>query len=283
VVPRGRRFRRWARVGRAFRVFLPARLREQVPRPGRRPRVPRRRAPAREALQRVLVLEGCVQQAVTPEVNGALRALLERQGIEVITVRRETCCGSLALHLGQGEEARATMVRNLDALAPYLDGLDAIVSTASGCGVTVKDYGRLLADMPAHAELARRVASLTVDVAEYLKSLDVEWSRDQPFERVAWHAPCTLQHGQRVRGAVESLLTGAGYELVPVRDPHLCCGSAGTYSILEPELSATLRERKLAALCEHAPEAIATANVGCQLHLRAAADVPLLHWLQLLR
>jgi glycolate oxidase iron-sulfur subunit len=283
VVPRARRFRRWVRVGRAFRWLLPARLREHVPRPGRAPRIRRRNTPAREALQRVLVLEGCVQRAVTPEVNGALRQLLERHGIEAITVRREACCGSLALHLGHGEEARATIVRNLDALAPYLDGLDAIVSTASGCGVTVKDYGRLLADMPAHAELAARVAALTVDVAEYLKSLDAEWSRGQDFERVAWHAPCTLQHGQKVRGAVETLLSGAGYDLVPVRDPHLCCGSAGTYSILEPELSATLRDRKLDALCEHAPDAIATANVGCQLHLRAAADVPVLHWLQLLR
>jgi len=216
-------------------------------------------------------------------VNAALRALLERQGVDVVTVRGETCCGSLALHLGQGEEARSTMIRNLAELAPHLDGLDAIVSTASGCGVTVKDYGRLLAEDAEHAALAARVASLTVDVAEYLGGLDVEWARDPAIERVAWHAPCTLQHGQRVTGVVETLLRGAGYELVPVQDPHLCCGSAGTYSILEPALATSLRDRKLAALGAHAPQVIATANVGCQLHLAAGAGVPVLHWLQLLR
>jgi glycolate oxidase iron-sulfur subunit len=231
----------------------------------------------------VLLLEGCVQQVATPAVNGALRRLLERQGVEVLAARGETCCGSLDLHLGHVAEARATMIRNLAALEPHLDGLDAIVSTASGCGVTVKDYGRLLADDPAHAELAARVAALTVDVAEYLGGLEAEWARDPAIDRVAWHAPCTLQHGQRVTGVVERLLQAAGYELVPVRDSHLCCGSAGTYSILEPELSMRLRDQKIVALGEHAPQVIATANIGCQLHLDAAAGVPVVHWLQLLR
>jgi glycolate oxidase iron-sulfur subunit len=282
VVPNARSFRRWLRLGRAFRWFVPASLKAQLPPLGRVVRAGPP-PPARQAMQRVLLLEGCVQQVTTPEVNAALRGLLERQGVDVITAREETCCGSLALHLGRGDEARATMIRNLEALAPHLDGLDAIVSTASGCGVTVKDYRRLLADHPRHAETAARVAELTVDVAEYLSGLDVEWSRDPAFERVAWHAPCTLQHGQRIRGTVEALLARAGYELVPVRDPHLCCGSAGTYSILEPELSTQLRDQKLAALREHGPEVVATANVGCQLHLASAARLPVLHWLQLLR
>jgi glycolate oxidase iron-sulfur subunit len=282
VVPNPRRFRRWLRFGRAFRWFVPPRLKSQLPPLGR---VERTGAPppARQAMQRVLLLEGCVQQVTTPDVNAALRVLLEGQGVEVITVREETCCGSLALHLGEGDEARATMMRNLDALAPHLDGLDAIVSTASGCGVTVKDYGRLLADQPRHADTAARVSALAMDVAEYLSGLDVEWRRDPAFERVAWHAPCTLQHGQRIRGTVESLLARAGYELVPVRDPHLCCGSAGTYSILEPELSTQLRDQKLAALREQGPQVIATANVGCQLHLASGSSLPVLHWLQLLR
>jgi len=282
VVPNAGRFRRWLRLGRAFRWFVPARLRAQLPPLGRSHRVGPRVA-AKQALQRVLLLEGCVQQVTTPEVNRALRALLDRQGIEVITARGETCCGSLALHLGAGKEARGTIARNLAGLAPHLDGLDAIISTASGCGVTVKDYGRLLADDPEYAELAQRVAALTVDVAEYLRGLDVEWSRDPTFDRLAWHAPCTLQHGQRVTGVVEALLERAGYALVPVADAHLCCGSAGTYSMLEPELATRLRDRKLAALGAHTPQAIATANVGCQLHLGAAAGIPVLHWLQLLR
>jgi glycolate oxidase iron-sulfur subunit len=282
VVPRAGRFRRWLRLGRTFRWALPARLRAQVPPLGRRRRAGTGIA-ARHAVQRILLLEGCVQQVTTPDVNAALTELLGRHGIDVVTARGEACCGSLALHLGQRDEARATMVRNLAALAPHLDGLDAIVSTASGCGVTLKDYGRLLADDPQHAELAARVAGLTVDVAEFLRGLPVEWSRDAAFERIAWHAPCTLQHGQRVTGVVEALLQSAGYELVPVRDPHLCCGSAGTYSILEPALSARLRDQKLAALGQHAPQAIATANVGCQLHLASGAGVPVLHWVQLLR
>jgi glycolate oxidase iron-sulfur subunit len=282
VVPKATRFRRWVRLGRSMRWFMPAQLRAQLPRLGRAPRRGSR-VPARHAVQRVLLLEGCVQQVATPEVNAALGNLLEKQGIEVVRARGETCCGSLALHLGQREEAEATMIRNLAALEPHLDGLDAIISTASGCGVTVKDYGRLLTQDPAHAELAARVAALTVDVAEYLHGLEAEWSRDPAVQRIAWHAPCTLQHGQRVTGVVEALLKSAGYELVPVQDPHLCCGSAGTYSILEPELSTRLRDQKLAALGRHAPEAIATANVGCQLHLDSAAGVPVLHWLQLLR
>jgi len=282
VVPRPARFRRWVRLGRAFRWLVPARLRGQVPPLGRALRL-RSQPGERQALQRILLLEGCVQRVTTPEVNAALRELLGRQGIDVVTVRGETCCGSLALHLGQRTEAEATMVRNLVALQPYLDGLDAIVSTASGCGVTVKDYGRLLAHDPEHAELAARVSALAVDVAEFLGGLEAEWSRAPDIERIAWHSPCTLQHGQRVTGVVEGLLSSAGYELVPVRDAHLCCGSAGTYSILEPELSERLREQKLAALGAHAPQAIATANVGCQLHLGAGAEVPVLHWIQLLR
>jgi glycolate oxidase iron-sulfur subunit len=175
------------------------------------------------------------------------------------------------------------MIRNLAALAPHLDGVDAIISTASGCGVTIKDYGRLLADEPKHAELATRVSALAVDVAEYLHGLETTWAREGSIDRVAWHAPCSLQHGQRVTGVVEQLLGKAGYQLTVVRDPHLCCGSAGTYSLLEPVLSQRLRDDKIAALGADDPQVIATANIGCQLHLGAATEVPVMHWLQLLR
>ncbi|MBX3707530.1 MAG: glycolate oxidase subunit GlcF [Pseudomonadales bacterium] len=292
VVPRPGRFRALLVLGRAFRWLLPARLRGQVPvwRALRLPRAGKDADPSAQAGNartaghgRILLLEGCVQRVATPDVNAALRRLLTGRGIEVLSAREEACCGSLDLHLGHDEEARAVMIRNLEALAPLLDRVDAVVSTASGCGVTVKDYGRLLAHVPAYAGRARQVSALARDVAEYLADLGVEWSREFACERVAWHAPCTLQHGQRVTGRVEALLQAAGYTLVPVRDPHLCCGSAGTYSILEPALSKRLREARLAALGAHSPEVIATANVGCQLHLAAAAGVPVVHWLQLLR
>ncbi|MEQ9002084.1 MAG: heterodisulfide reductase-related iron-sulfur binding cluster, partial [Pseudomonadales bacterium] len=165
---------------------------------------------------------------------------------------------------------------------PHLDQVDAVISTASGCGVTVKDYGRLLATDPGRAATADRLAGMTMDVAEYLASLG-GWQRASEHQRVAWHAPCTLQHGQRLRGVVEKLLTEAGYQLTAVADPHLCCGSAGTYSVLQPALSEQLRDRKVAALEAGGPTVIATANVGCQLHLAQGADIPVVHWLTLLR
>ena len=281
VVPRPRRFQRWAGLGRAFRWLLPRKLARQLP-----PAARSRSEPvARWSLprQRVLLLQGCVQRAATPQVNAQLTKLLAVRGIEAITVSDEVCCGSLALHLGAGEQARATMAGNTDALAPLLPEVAAVISTASGCGVTMKDYGRLLADDPQRRDRARQLAEQTVDVAEYLHGLDSDWQRDEKVRRVAWHPPCTLQHGQQITGLVEALLERAGYELVPVRDAHLCCGSAGTYSLLQPELAGRLRDAKLAALDAHRPDVIATANVGCQLHLTADPGTPVVHWLELLR
>jgi glycolate oxidase iron-sulfur subunit len=287
VVPQPRRFNGWIRLGRAVRWLLPRRLAAVVP---RATSVMVRSTPRRGALQvtpsvagPVLVLNGCVQRAATPEVNAALRALLTDHGIEVVEAPAETCCGSLALHLGEPGEARATMAANLDALAGHLDVVDAVISTASGCGVTVKDYGRLLADDPQRHATADRLAGQTVDVAEYLHGLGIPWQRRGSYRRVAWHSPCTLQHGQQLTGLVEALLRAAGYELVPVAQPHLCCGSAGTYSLLQPELAAQLKQQKLKTLEDHGPDVIATANVGCQLHLAADARVPVVHWLELLQ
>jgi glycolate oxidase iron-sulfur subunit len=156
------------------------------------------------------------------------------------------------------------------------------VSTASGCGVTVKDYGRLLAHDPAYAERAQWITEHTYDAAEYLAKIGAKPVKLDAIDTVAWHPPCTLQHGQRVRGVVEELLTRAGYRLAPVADAHLCCGSAGTYSVLQHELADELRANKLTALTAGGPDVIATANVGCQLHLRDGAAVPVRHWLELL-
>jgi glycolate oxidase iron-sulfur subunit len=283
VVPQPRRFATLAALGRRVRWLLPARLRRALPpRAVRSPVSTTARAAAARPRGRVLLLDGCVQRASTPEVNIALTALLESRGIEVVREREEVCCGGLALHLGESAAAHAAMAANVDVLAPHLDRVDAVLSTASGCGVTVKDYGRMLAGDAGRADAARRLAERTVDAAEYLASLGGRWQRASEHERVAWHSPCTLQHGQGVRGVVETLLTSAGYQLVPVPDAHLCCGSAGTYSILQPELSERLRARKLAALTAGEPQLIATANVGCQLHLVNDAGVPVVHWLTLL-
>ncbi|MFB3106844.1 MAG: heterodisulfide reductase-related iron-sulfur binding cluster, partial [Pseudomonadales bacterium] len=225
-----------------------------------------------------------VQRTTTPQVNAALAALLDSRGIEVIFDDEENCCGSLSLHLGNKEQTRTTLAKNIDALLPLLEDVEAVISTASGCGVTLKDYPRLLREDATYFSKACRVAEKVVDVSEYLSGLGFEWGKAAEFQRVAWHAPCTLQHGQGITGTVEALLQDAGYELVPVRDAHICCGSAGTYSLLQPELARTLRSQKLEALSEQAPDVIATANVGCQTHLASGEkNVPVLHWLELLR
>ncbi len=281
VVPKPASFRRWVRLGRLFRWLLPRRLASQVPAPGRRSA---RRSKARKRLaRRVVLLEGCVQRVTTPGVNDALRALLGRRDVAVDSVAEEACCGSLALHLGDAEAAEASMRRNLDALAPHLETAGAVISTASGCGVTLKDYGRLLVADPFYAPFARLLSDKLMDVSEYLATLQPNFKRARDVRRVAWHAPCTLQHGQKLNGVVESLLVGAGYELVPVQDPHLCCGSAGTYSLLQPDLAEELKHNKLAALTGGGPEVIATANVGCQTHMSPDAPVPVVHWVELLR
>ena len=263
--------RRWLRLGARFRYFAPQRLRSLIVRP----------APARPAggSGNVLLLQGCVQQVMTPETNAHLAELLAARGVTVRTDANEACCGALALHLGDVEEGREAMRHNLDALA-WRDA-DRIVSTATGCGVTLKDYGHLLGDDPFYRKPAEEFAGKVCDVAELLGDLTFEKRPD--IDRVAWHAPCTMQHGQKIAGLVERLLTDAGYELLPVREPHLCCGSAGSYSVLQPEISSELRGRKAAALTEHGPDAVATANIGCQIHLAEAVDARVIHWVELLR
>jgi glycolate oxidase iron-sulfur subunit len=280
VVPDARAFRRWSGLGRLVRPLLGRRLAAQLRSPGPRSGGDSTREGERRG--RVLLLDGCVQQVSTPEVNGVLEALLTGAGIEVLRLPEEGCCGGLALHLGQEARARLAMADNLDRLDGLLDQVDAVISSASGCGVTLKDYGRLLAQDPERAELAGRFAALVRDAGEFLWSLDVDWSRRRGERRVAVHVPCTLQHGQRCGDFPAQLLEKAGYEPTPVADPHLCCGSAGSYSILQGDLSEQLAKAKVAALGVGDPELIVSANVGCQLHLAGHAALPVVHWLELL-
>jgi len=277
MVPRRHLFRPVVALGNLVKPLLPETFAKKVP--------PMRMAdPKRLGThpRKVIVLQGCVQSVSTPDVNAHLARLLDARGIEVLEVPAEGCCGSLALHLGDEPAAIEAMVRNVRVFEGHLDNVEAIISTASGCGVTVQDYSRHLKGRP-QAAVAERLVAKTQDVATFLAQSGLQFTRSREEERIAWHAPCTLQHGQGSRGVVEGLLSDTGYELTPVVDAHLCCGSAGTYSILQAETAEVLRDRKLENLERGDPQLIATANIGCQLHLASAAGVPVVHWLQLLK
>ena len=269
IVPNPRLLAPLLALGRPLRGLLPRRHRRLLRPPPRLDPLP--------SSGRVLLLQGCVQRLVTPEVNAHLARLLSARGLTPFVADDELCCGGLALHLGRGDAARATMRENVARLSRY--EAELVVSSASGCGVTLKDYGRLLGDADAVA-----LASTVRDVAEVLAELQFRKHpvAGQELRRIAWHPPCTLQHGQQQRGVVEGILRATGYELVPVADAHLCCGAAGSYSLLQPQIASELKERKASALAEHAPEAVVTANIGCQTHLADAIEVPVLHWLELL-
>ncbi|MEW5892508.1 MAG: glycolate oxidase subunit GlcF [Pseudomonadota bacterium] len=266
-------------LARTFAFLLPPTLRRKLPQPR-----PAGAWPETQSPRRVLVLEGCAQSVATPLTNAAAARVFAKLGIQLVRAEGAGCCGALAHHLSAGEEALAYMRRNIDAWWPHIEqGAEAILVTASGCGVQIKDYGALLRHDAAYAEKAARVAELARDPVELLAGLDLTpLGRPGGGRRVAFHTPCTLNHGQKLNGRVETILSQLGYVLTPVRDAHLCCGSAGSYSVLQPAIATRLRDDKLAALSGGGPELIATANVGCQLHLAAGADRPVVHWLELL-
>ena len=274
------------RLGQWLRPVLPGRLAAMVL-PRRAPGV----RPAARGGRRMIALAGCVQPTMAPNINAAAARVLAALGISLIEAPRAGCCGALPFHLDDVEAARDLARRNIDAWCPLLEaGAEAIVITASGCGVQVRDYAHLLADDPDYASRAARVALLARDVSEIilaeqpalltlLAALPPVAAEEQ---RIAFHAPCTLQHGQGIRGVVEALLAAAGYQLTMVPDSHLCCGSAGTYSVLQPELALRLRDNKLAALSSGRPELIVTANIGCLAHLQAGTALSVRHWIETL-
>jgi glycolate oxidase iron-sulfur subunit len=265
-------------LGRIARPLLPARLKKKIP-----PKTKSAGAwPAPRHARKMLVLAGCVQPALAPSINAAAARVLDRLGISLVEVEGAGCCGALRFHLNKQDAGRDDMRALIDAWWPRVERgeVEAIVMTASGCGVTVKEYAHFLANDPEYRDKAARISSITKDLIEVL-SAEALPPRSMKT-RVAFQSPCTLQHGQQIRGGAEALLARAGYELVPVEDGHLCCGSAGTYSILEPALSTELRARKLANLHKGAPRAIATANIGCLAHLQGATETPVRHWIELL-
>ena len=231
----------------------------------------------------MLMLAGCVQPALAPNTNNKAVNLLDRFGIEVIELEQNLCCGAAAMHTSNAALGTEQIKRLIDAWWPHIEaGAEAIVVTATGCGVSVKDYARLLADDPAYADKAAKVSALYRDLLEVVEA-ELEQAGQAPSPlRVAVHTPCTMQHGLGINGRVERLLEKHGYTICRVSDAHLCCGSAGTYSMLQPGLAAELRRNKQKALGGDEPDLIATANIGCQVHLAQGSPVPVKHWIELL-
>ncbi len=278
-LPYRRRMAPFVALGQSVRSLMPTGLRASVP--------PKQKAgswPSTEHQRTMLVLEGCVQPSMAPATNHAAARVLDAIGIRLLPITRAGCCGAIHYHLNEQEDARDFMRRNIDAWWPRIEeGAEAIVTTASGCGVMVKDYGDVLADDPDYADRAARVSELCVDIIEVLAREDLSrFHADAGAAgRIAFHPPCTLQHGQKLPAVTETLLSKLGFNLIPIHDAHLCCGSAGTYSIFQPELSHRFRDDKVRAIVHGEPDVVATANIGCQLHLQTGLGRPVVHWVEL--
>jgi glycolate oxidase iron-sulfur subunit len=281
VMPYRRRFTPLLRVGQRLRALLPALLREHVPE--RRPGI---EATETARPRKVILVQGCVQPGLSPTTHAAATLVLDKLGIEAVTVASESCCGAMSYHLDAQEEGLDFARRNIDAWWPLVEtgaepGVEAIVMTASGCSNFVQDYGLLLKNDPEYVVRAEKITSLLKDIAEVLNKEDLESLQLDSSSRISWHCPCTAQHGQKLDGVTRKLLTRLGFELPPIADAHLCCGSAGTKSLFQPEIAKALRERKLAALEASHPQQIVTANIGCQMHLGAGTETPVVHWIEL--
>jgi len=282
LLPRGALFKPAYRAGQALRPLLPQALRDKLA-----PAPAAGRWPTREHARKMLVLDGCVQPALAPNTNAATARVLDALGVQLVAAPRAGCCGAVRFHMNDQQGGLDDMRRNIDAWWPYVaqGGVEAIVMTASGCGVTVKDYGHLLAHDPAYAGKAARIAALTRDLSEVMQAFEGEIGARMAGrikERIAFHPPCTLQHGQQIRGKVEGVLRAAGIDVVLCAESHLCCGSAGTYAVLHPDIAHQLRERKLAQLAATGASEIVSANVGCIGHLQAGTATPVTHWIELI-
>ena len=312
--PAGERTVRWAlkeglpsplfapamKLGQAVRGLLPESLKAKVP-----PKQAAGEWPTRTHARQMLMLAGCVQPSMMPNINAATARVLDAAGIQTVVAAQAGCCGAVKFHLNDQEGGKAEMRRNIDAWWPYVahgadsdassgasSGVEAIVMNASGCGVTVKEYGYILKDDPAYAEKAARISALTCDLSELLPELvrslqslrpDGVLGLGRTAPKLVFHPPCTLQHGQQLRGGVEHFMGELGFDIsISRNESHLCCGSAGTYSVLNPELAYQLRDRKLANLADMAPEVIVSANIGCITHLQSGTATPVRHWVEVL-
>ena len=292
IIPHPTRFRLallGAKIGRPFAFLMPdARLRAMLAMaPKVIPPVSRNDDPQSFAAQgprrmRVALMTGCAQKALNTDINDATIRVLTRLGCEVVVARGAGCCGALTHHMGQADASHASAARNIRAWMAEVqgEGLDAIVINTSGCGTTVKDYGHMFRTDPAMAADAARIASLAKDVSEVLTRLKPEGAAPEPL-RIAYHAACSLQHGQQIKDAPKALLKRLGFTVVEPADPHLCCGSAGTYNLLQPEISGELKRRKVATLEAKQPDVISAGNIGCMMQIGSGTGVPVVHTVEL--
>ncbi|MCE8010672.1 glycolate oxidase subunit GlcF [Billgrantia desiderata] len=278
-----KRFQALLKLGQTFKPLVPGKLKDKLP---PKPVDAGTRPDHKRHARQMLILEGCVQPGLSPNTNAATARVLDRLGIGLTPVAEAGCCGAIDFHLNAQDDGRARARANIDAWWPHIEkegeaGVEAIVQTASGCGAFVKEYRDILKDDPAYADKARRVSELAKDLVEVLGDEELASLEVNEGRRLAFHCPCTLQHAQKLGGAVEGVLIKLGFTLTPVQDAHLCCGSAGTYSITQPELATQLRDNKLNALEAGNPETIVTANIGCQTHLNGAGRTPVRHWIEI--
>ncbi len=265
-------------MGRMVRPFLPARLKTRIP-----IKIPGPKDPASSHSRKVLLPEGCVQPALSPSITAAARNVLDKLGIETIKEDPAACCGALHHHTSAPEEALDLVRSRIDAWWPYTEaGIEAIVSTASGCGVHIKHYGELLKHDPDYKEKASKISMLAKDLIEVIEQEDITKLKPNSYSPVAYHPPCTLQHGQKLAGSVENLLDSIGVKRIPFSESHLCCGAAGSYTLLQPKLSKRLKKRKLQNISREQPEIIVTANIGCLHHLASGTSTPVRHWVELI-
>jgi glycolate oxidase iron-sulfur subunit len=279
-LPRGALFKPAFKVGQALRPLLSKDLQDKL-----QPSRSAGRWPTRTHARKMLVLDGCVQPAMAPNINAATARVLDALGVQLVVAPKAGCCGAVRYHMNDQAGGLDDMRRNIDAWWPYVEQVEAIVMTASGCGVTVKEYGHLLAHDSAYAAKAKRISELTRDLSEIMTQFEAELAsrlQGRTGKRVAYHPPCTLQHGQQIRGKVEGVLRAAGVDVVLCAESHLCCGSAGTYSVLQPEIAHALRDRKLANLDATGADEIVSANIGCLTHLQSGTETPVTHWIELI-
>ena len=279
ILPRKSVFNPAMKMGQLVRPLLPGVLKNKVPQAR-----PAGVWPSRSHARKMLLLDGCVQPAMSPNINAATARVLDALEVQLIVAPKAGCCGAIRHHLNDQDGALDDMRRNIDAWWPYIEaGAEAIVMTASGCGVTVKEYGHLLAHDTAYAARAARISELTKDLSEIMPAFEQQLvAKVKVKKRVAYHPPCTLQHGQQIRGKVEGVLRAVGVDVTLCADSHLCCGSAGTYSVLQPELSYQLRDNKLKNLEATQADEIVSANIGCLTHLQSGTDTPVRHWVELI-
>jgi len=279
VLPNAARFATLLKVGQFLRPLMPSSLKEKIPQ-----KATSSPWPKGVHSRKMIVLEGCAQPSATPNTNAAAARVLDKLDISLVVAPEAGCCGAVSYHLGAHDEGLDYMRQNIDAWWPAIEnGAEAIMISASGCGATVKEYGHLLRLDPKYAEKAQKVSELAKDISEIILAEDTNaLAVQKSAERIALHIPCSLQHGLGLPDHVEKIFTNAGFELTKTKEKHLCCGSAGTYSILQPEMSKKLRTRKLEALTGDSPDVIVTANIGCQLHLEGGSSVPVRHWIELL-